>query len=165
MIFSVQKMGDIFMAKKEKNSFEKICDKLEENYILGENQITYVKKYLISDLKIGEDKDMLLKIKAEAEETDYNFLLSSMFSMLAMFFTAVGVIIQLLPKPFEDVIIIKSVYLIAIIIILIPALRVFNGKFDAVKRWRKYVLVVVNQLIEQQSERKADKIDKKVKNQ
>ena len=39
-------MGDIFMAKKEKNSFEKICDKLEENYILGENQITYVKKYL-----------------------------------------------------------------------------------------------------------------------
>lgn len=146
----------------KKNSFEKICDKLEENYTLGENQITYVKKYLESDLKISEDKDMLLKIKAEAEDTDYNSLLSSMFAMLAMFFTAIGVIFQLLPKPFDDVVIIKIVYLIAIIIILIPALRVFNGKFDAVKRWRKYVLVVVNQLIEQQSENEVDRFDKKV---
>lgn len=38
----------------------------------------------------------------------------------------------------------------------------FNGKFDAVKRWRKYVLVVVNQLIEQQSENEVDRFDKKV---
>lgn len=147
----------------KKNSFVKICDMLEENYILQENQITYIKKYLVSDLKICEDKDMLLKIKAEAEETDYNFLLSSTFSMLAMFFTALGVLIQLLPKPLEDVTIIKIAYLIAVMIILIPALRMFGGKFNAVKKWRKYVLVVVNQLIEQQSEKEVDRIDKKAK--
>ena len=116
----------------KKNSFEKICDKLEENYTLGENQITYVKKYLESDLKISEDKDMLLKIKAEAEDTDYNSLLSSMFAMLAMFFTAIGVIFQFFPKPFDYVVIIKIVFLIAIIIILIRSLWVFNVFFDAV---------------------------------
>lgn len=152
------------MAKKKKNSFEKICDKLEENYIFGENQITYIKKYLQSDLKISEDKDMLLKIKAEAEDTDYNNLLSLMFTMLAMFFTAIGVIIQFIPeRPGNANLIIRTVYLIAIIIVLIPALNLFGGKYNTIKKWRRYVLCVINQLIEEQAEPQIERIDKPMK--
>lgn len=164
MIFSVQKMGDIFMAKKEKNSFEKICDKLEENYILGENQITYVKKYFKSDLKISEDKDMLLKIKAEAEEADYNNLLSLMFSMLAVCFTAIGVIIQFLPEMPNNIdLLIRIAYLIAIIILLISALKMLGGKYTAIKKWRQYVLCALNQLSEEQTEIQNERIDKPIK--
>ena len=56
------------MKKVQKNSFEKMCDRLEENFVLNENEIKYVKKHLYP---IKEDKDMLLKLKAEALEDDY----------------------------------------------------------------------------------------------
>lgn len=151
------------MSKKKKNSFENICDKLEENYVLEENQITYIKNYLKSDLKIGEDKDMLLKIKAEAEDTDYNSLLSLVFTMYAMFFTAIGVIIQFIPEmPGIINYIIRLFYLISIIIMLTLAIKLFSGKYDTIKKWRPYVLTVANQLIEQQSENEVDRFDKKV---
>lgn len=130
------------MSKKKKNSFENICNKLEENYVMeeknnvmGKNQITYTREYLKSDLKIDEDKDMLLKIKAEAEEADYITHFSFVFSTLVMFFTAINVIIQLL--PIDEVTILKILYLIAVIIVLIPVLlRMFSGKFNAAVRWR-----------------------------
>ena len=32
------------MKKVQKNSFEKMCDRLEENFVLNENEIKYVKK-------------------------------------------------------------------------------------------------------------------------
>lgn len=143
------------MAKKEKNSFEKICDKLEENYILGENQITYIKKYLKSDLKISEDKDMLLKIKVEAEEADYNSYYSLIISMLAMFFTTIGVITQLLPEMPEMpevswvISLFRIVYLIIIIIFLfLASQKLSKRKINHIVKWRKYVLVIVNELIE-----------------
>ena len=140
------------MAKKEKNSFEKICDKLEENYILGDNQITYIKKYLKSDLKISEDKDMLLKIKAEAEEADYNSFYSLIISMLAMFFSTIGVIAQLLPEMPEIswvISLIRIVYLIIIILFLfLASQKLSKRKINLIVKWRKYVLVIVNELIE-----------------
>lgn len=145
------------MSKRKKNSFEKICDQLEENYILEENQITYTRKYLKSELNVGEDKDMILKIKAEAEDSDYYSFVTTIFSMLAVFFSAMSVIINLS----ENDTILKIIYLIAVIIVLILALRMFGGRYNAVNKWRKYVLVVVNQLIEQQSETKFDKKAKK----
>ena len=57
------------MKKVQKNSFEKMCDRLEENFVLNENEIKYVKKHLYP---IKEDKDMLLKLKAEALEDSCN---------------------------------------------------------------------------------------------
>lgn len=50
------------MLGNEKNSFVKICNNLKANYILDNNEITYVKNYFESELKISKDKDMLLKI-------------------------------------------------------------------------------------------------------
>lgn len=134
------------MHKSEKTSFEKICDELEEDYVLNKNEITYVKDYLNSRLTIN--RDMLLKIKAEADDTDYNIVLSLTFSMLAMFFAAISVTAQFSPK----LIVINSsistiIYLISTVVMLFLALKLFN-RFSTVKRWRKYVLIVVNQMID-----------------
>ena len=68
------------MKKVQKNSFEKMCDRLEENFVLNENEIKYVKKHLYP---IKEDKDMLLKLKAEALEDDYIAVMSFAITMLA----------------------------------------------------------------------------------
>lgn len=149
---------------KEKNSFEKICAKLEENYILGENQITYVKKYLKSELNISEDKDMLLKVKVEAENVDANSLYSFVISMLAMFFSAIGVIIQLLPEASDKInLSIRIVYLIAIVAVLIFTLFFLRVKRNAIGKWRQYVLCAVNQLIEDQAEQQIERIEKPLK--
>lgn len=136
------------MRKSEKTSFEKICDELEEDYVLNKNEITYVKDYLNSKVTINRDRDMLLKIKAEADDTDYNIVLSFTFSMLAMFFAAISVTAQFSPK----LIVINSsistiIYLISTVVMLFLALKLFN-RFSTVKRWRKYVLIVVNQMID-----------------
>lgn len=147
------------MSKREKNDFIRLCNDLKENYkkeYIKENEITYVRKHFESDSKISEDKDVLLKIKAEAEENDYNITLSLIFSMLAMFFAAIGVLIQFLPgKTDSGNHIIIIVILITILIILFLAFTLFY-KLDSVKEWRKYVLIVVNQSIE-----KLDKQEKK----
>lgn len=136
------------MQKLKGNSFKEICDKLEEDYIevdyIEENEITYVRTYL---KKYENDRDKILKIKAEAEDTDYNIILSLIFSMLAMFFAAISVIILFQPEM-EGIgnSIIKIVFLISILIVLFLAIRTFT-KFDTVKKWRKYVLVVANEFI------------------
>ena len=153
------------MRKSEKISIKEICDKLEVN-CKGENEITYVKKYLESELSINKDKDMLLKIKAEAEETDYNIVLSLTFSMLAMFFAAISVIAQFSPKLSGIYnLILTIICLISTVVMLFLALKIFN-RFGTVKRWRKYVLIVVNQMIDnldEQVEKKHKKHNKKKK--
>lgn len=148
------------MAKWKKNDFEKICDNLEEKNILGQNEITFVRKYFISDLKIHEDKDMLLKIKTEAEASDYNVFLTSTLNILMMFFAAFGVMINLLPQMPDmpeiqmTINLVKIVYLLLIIIfVIIPVEKMVKAKSDATKKWRKYVLVVINELVENESEK------------
>lgn len=154
------------MRKSEKTSFEKICDELEEDYVLNKNEITYVKDYLNSKVTINRDRDMLLKIKAQADDTDYNIVLSLIFCMLSMFFAAISVINQLSPKFIgSDNLISTIIYLISIVFMLFLALKLFN-RFSTVKRWRKYVLVVVNQMIDnldEQVEKKHKKHNKKKK--
>lgn len=72
-----------------KNSFRKMCDKLEAEYVFNENEIEYVKKYI--EREIGKDMNMLLKIKAEAQESDYIAFASFKIASVAMLFSRVGV--------------------------------------------------------------------------
>lgn len=140
------------MTKSKKNSFEILCDKLEENYIVDRNEITYVRKIFTSSLKISEDKDMLFKLKVEAEDSNYYFILSLIVSITAMVFTAIGVIIQLLPQMQDNInYLVKIVYLILVIISTLPLIMMFKRKFRSVEKWKKYVLFVIDELIENQS--------------
>ena len=144
------------MSKREQDDFIRLCNNLEENYSKEynkENKITYVRKFLYSASYI-KNKDMLLKIKAEAEENDYNITLSLIFSMLAMFFSSISVFLGLIHGNIGFNWLFNIICLVAIIIIMIFTLKTFN-RCNSLKKWRKYVLVVVNQMIE--------KIDKKKK--
>lgn len=153
------------MFRNKANSFEKLCDVLEANVAFNrnENEITYVRKYLEIGLKISEDKDMLLKIKAEAEDSDYDTVSMQVISLLAMFFAAIGIFIQLFPKMSEvgDAMT-KLGFFVIIIIVLTPSLKLFGGKYRPVRKWRKYILCVVNQLIENYSDDQIEKMDKQI---
>lgn len=130
--------------KREKNSFEKMCDKLDEEYTSEENQITFVRKYVAK--KIGNDYDLLLKIQAEARDDDYVQYIAIKISIIAMFFTAIGVILQLI----LDMDTIWDSILRLLYLALIAGALIWLGlsnKFDSVRKWRMYVLSVLEERI------------------
>lgn len=130
--------------KHEKNSFEKMCDKLDKEYTSEENQITFVRKYVVK--KIGNDYDLLLKIQAEARDDDYVQYIAIKISIIAMFFTAIGVILQLILDM--DTIwdsVLRLLYLGLIAVVLIWLWK--SNKFESVRKWRMYVLSVLEERI------------------
>ena len=127
----------------KKNSFEKMCDELEKNY--NENEITYVRKYV--EREIGDDIDLLMKIQAEAEEDDFWQYNTIRVSILAMIFSGIGVIIQLVPITDNNLtnFVVRLIYLAMIIFILIKI--GYSNRFESVRKWRKYVLIVIQNRI------------------
>lgn len=127
----------------KKNSFEKMCDKLEENH--NENEITYVRTYVENE--IGDDIDLLLKIQAEAQDDDFWQYNASKVSILAMIFTAIGVIIQLVPTT-NDILIDSAVRVAYLGVMMYALIKIgYSNRFDSVRKWRKYVLVVIQDRI------------------
>lgn len=130
--------------KYKKNSFEKMCDELDREYIFDENEITYVKKYLIR--QIGNDKDLLMKLQAQAQADDTWQYLAVKVSIVAMFCSALSVILQLIPK-------IEFLWLDGIIklfylgILLFVVLKFGTPKYKSVRRWREYVLAAIQDRI------------------
>lgn len=146
----------------KKNSFGKLCDKLEAEYILGENEIVFVKKYITQE--VGEDLDMLLKIKAEAQESDYMSYASFRVAALAMVISVVGVVKQFTPSTGRDIfdLLINVFYLGAMIFSTVKIL--LSDTCKSMGRWRKYVLIVVEGRInelEKEIKKKSKKRGKK----
>lgn len=133
------------MKKKiNKNAFEKMCDKLDESYVLNENEVEHVKRYLASS-KV--DRDMLLKIKAEASAGDYPTYLSNRIAVLALLFTAIGVVVNMLPEMQNDMfsLVINIFYLLMMMYATVTGLM--NQNFKTVGKWRGYVLVAVDEML------------------
>lgn len=130
-----------------KNSFGKLCDKLETEYILNENEIVYVKQFI--EQKFGNDMNMLLKIKAEAQASDYMVYVSFKISVTAMFFSIVGVIRQLIPntEKIEWEIIINLFFLGIMFFVVIRLLCI--DKYKTIERWRPYVLIAIQERIDE----------------
>lgn len=149
------------MLKREKNCFIKLCDKLEDDYFPYENEITYVRRYFLEELSISKDIDKLLKLKAEGEEMNYESNLSITLSMLALSFS----VLSLFNSLNNDLSNIETIILSAltILICITITIRVLNDdllKSKHFKKWKKYVLCVVNQLIEEHREEVKSKIKK-----
>lgn len=144
----------------QKNSFEKMCDELEKNYIPNKNEISYVREYIKSN--ISDDVDMLLKIKAEALEDDYWIYESYKIAIVALVFSAVGTITSLLPNDgIENVLlVVKFIYLLMIAFVTIKILK--PQPLRMVKKWRKYVLIVIDEMVCEQK-KKNDKKRKEKK--
>lgn len=145
--------------KINKNSFEKLCDKLESEYVLNENEVLYVKKYFIRE--IGEDIDILLKIKAEAQESDYSLYLSYKIAALSMVFSVIGIVKQFLPETGNQLVdmFINMLYLGMMFYATVKIGLV--DKFKSVRKWRKYVIVVIDDRIAEVNKEKKKKIKKK----
>lgn len=139
------------MKKVQKNSFEKMCDRLEENFVSNENEIKYVKKHLYP---IKEDKDMLLKLKAEALEDDYIAVMSFAITMLALLVAVITLCVTMLSDIGMPVMwvlfLIYNVPLVFYFVTLYNKMRYFKN----VNKWRQYILVCVDEMINEQNKKK-----------
>ena len=134
-----------YMKKVQKNSFEKMCDRLEENFVLNENEIKYVKKHL---------KDMLLKLKAEALEDDYIAVMSFAITMLALMVAVITLCVTMLSEigmPARWVLfLIYSVLLVYYFVTIKNKMRYFKN----VNKWRQYILVCIDEMVNEQNKKK-----------
>lgn len=146
----------------KKNEFESFCDELLGGQV---NKVDYVRTQLRAKYK--GNLDMLLVIKAEAQEDDYMQYMAFKVSILALIISAFDVINNLVPDTGIILInyIINIIYLLLIIYIFVKIGMV--DKFTSVRKWRKYVLVVIDELIEESKYKEPEKkkcSDKKDKN-
>lgn len=131
------------MPKKVcKNSFEKMCDKLDENYIFNENEVVYVRNYIESNIK--NDADMLLKIKAEALEDDCSVFQSIKIAAVAIVISTIGVCIDLLPKLENDLasLVISMFYLGMIMFTVIKILKELFTAYEKAQKENKQLFVI-----------------------
>ena len=137
------------MAKK--NEFEKFCDDLSDYKI---NKADYVRTQLMSKYK--DNLDMLLMIKAEAQEDDYMQFLAIRVAILALIASAFGTISSYAPDTGN--ILIDSIKNIIYLLLLFYAFTKIGigDKFSSVRKWRKYVLIVIDDLIEECKKTKED---------
>lgn len=149
------------MLKRQKSSFIKLCNKLEEYYLSDENEITYVRRSL-EEWKISEDRDKLLKIKAEGEEMDFNINTSLIVGILSMVIATFSLIIQSLSLISDSAKIIISIFFFILLILLCIWILSFDSlKSVTVRKWRKYILCVVNQIIAVQTRKQTDALESK----
>ena len=139
----------------QKNSFEKMCDKLEEDYTFNENEVMHVRKYIKSNIE--NDVDMLLKIKAEALEDDYSVFQSIKIAIVALVVTAIGTFYELLPV-IENELASCAVRMVYLALIMFTIMKILKPQhFKTVSKWRKYVLVVIDEMLCEQKKTKDKK--------
>lgn len=136
-----------------KNKFEMMCDDLEKWYTVNQNEITYVKEY-ISKYAEG-DKEKLLKIKAEAQEISHSEYLGIKISILAFVISGIGICHDMIPDNIYATLI--NLFFLAIIAFVIYKSGLLNDKYKSVGKWRKYVLVAVDELILEVPKKKKNK--------
>lgn len=141
----------------KRNEFENFCDELSEGQV---NKVDYVRKQLKA--KYQNNTDMYLMVKAEAKEDDFMQYSSIRIAMLALIFSFFGVMVNLLPK-IDDKVLDSGVKLIYLLFILFITIKIgWKDKFSSVRKWRKYILVVIDDLIEESKRSTViDKTDKK----
>lgn len=129
---------------RKKSEFETFCDNLTEGQV---NKVSYVRSQLQD--KYGEELDMLLMIKAEANEMDVMQNVSARVSMLALIFSAIGIMRGFIPDMgiewVEGAINIFYIFMM----MLATVLLIYRNNSGSASKWRKYVLIVIDELIEE----------------
>lgn len=131
------------MKIKEKTTYKECCNTLDEGY---ENKIGYVRD--IIKKKYGNDWDKLLQIKAEALADDPSSnisvviaVLSCVVSMFTLLYTIVQENAEEAELFFYKIIILSAMFFLGCLAIH------YNKKME--NTWRKYILVVIDELIEE----------------
>jgi len=127
----------------KKNELKIFCNELSANQA---NKVDYVRKKLKEKYK--NNTDIYLMFKAEAQENDGMQYYVFIVSLLSLLFTSFGFIHELIPNMGTiGNMLINMVLLIVIVCLLIWIMR--RDIFDSVYKWRKYILVVIDDLIEE----------------
>lgn len=132
-----------------KNAFEEMCKNLDtdKECIMqvacksgkDYNEIMCARKAVNDYVK--EDKDKLLKLKAEAESENFLDYLNGCLSVLAVFVSIVSLLCQIFNA--DEVVL---YFIVACIIMAALGMIYFIRKFKCVHMWRTYILVVINDL-------------------
>lgn len=135
----------------KKNEFQSFCEELSECVI---NKVDYVRTQLRAKYK--DNLDQLLAIKAEAQENDYIQFLTIRVSILALVTSIFSVISNLIPKT--NVLLIDSgISLIFLSLLIFTFACIGIGdKFISTHKWRKYILVVIDDIIVECKQAKED---------
>lgn len=134
-------IGENTMSKN--NELKNFCNKLCDNQA---NKVDYVRKKLKEEYK--DNTDIYLMIKAEAQEDDGMQNLVFKVSFLALIFTSFDCIRGLLPDMGTILNSLINVVLLLAIVYLVIRI-VWRDNSDSVYKWRKYILVVIDDLIEE----------------
>ena len=126
---------------KRRKDFKAMCDRLEKNScskMCEKNEIKCARKEVMK--YIGKDKDNFLKLKAEAEDSQdivsfYNL------SLTIINFVIIGLSFILNVYGTKQM---GVVALIAFIIFLMIATKMMSNH-DSVNKWRKYILIVLEE--------------------
>lgn len=131
------------MKIKEKTTYKECCNTLDEGC---ENKIGYVRDTIKK--KYGNDLDKLLQIKAEALADDPNnnaslviSVSSCVVSVLTLLYTVVQGSVEGIALFFYGIIILSTMIFWGCVVIR------YNKKMG--NTWRKYILVVIDDLIEE----------------
>ena len=140
---------------KRKKAFEQLCDELEEN-LQKKNKINIVRDRL-KDMNANQ----LIEIKAEAEETDLWAYSSYRIGVITLCATGISILMPMFTDLQEELKNEEGIFwkigmlisVICIIWLIVVAVGVIieiikERKFKAIRKWRKYILAVIDELIE-----------------
>lgn len=144
------------MKKKSKSEFDIICDEIEEYEQASKNQIQLARKIVQKHMEKEEYEveDIRLQLLAEAKAEDFNSNVSIMISVfslcvsvLTLILSSVSDYVQFFSQYGEImlVIVIFKVVILVGVIVLSCVLFHFQKKYKNVNKWRKYILMVLEQ--------------------
>ncbi|WP_270252301.1 hypothetical protein [Clostridium fessum] len=136
----------------EKNGFEVLCDNLENdpNKPYG-NKVEYIKNKLRR-----KTLNELIEIKAEAIEDDVWAFSSNEIALSSFFMSGITLAVTLLIRLSDEELGWAGLLLVALWIGFLVYIGVNakkrgckNRKFDSVKIWRKYILEIIDDIIQE----------------
>ena len=138
--------------EKGRNSFEVLCKTLNENTPQPkENNLDYVRRIL----RKYENVDDLFQIKVEAEADDIWNYTSNKIAINSFFLAAVTLAVTNISDKLKSAEIgeLSIMWLIYLMIVGVAAVwsMVKHYSFTPVIKWRKYVLAVIDEIIDEKS--------------
>ena len=127
-----------------KNDFQLICNNLnqckKECYC---NPIVCSRAFLRSYVK--NDLDLLMKIKVEAEEYDNgNIFKNNQISILMCFIATSSLVLNMEKEMRNTILVVVEIQVFLAVLVFLMILA--SEKLDKIQRWRKYILVAIDEI-------------------
>ena len=127
-----------------KNDFQLICNNFnqckKECYC---NPIVCSRAFLRSYVK--NDLDLLMKIKVEAEEYDNgNIFKNNKISILMCFIATSSLVLNMEEEMGNTVLVVVEIQVFLAVLVFLMILA--SEKLDKIQRWRKYILVAIDEI-------------------